>query len=178
MASVVVALQGNPRDDSPVDREAAALARRTGRGLVAVRVVPLSDPRVPHDLGPLSYLGEHRLSGHDARLAFAAEVAHQAGVDVQTELIAADDAGRAIADAARRHDAAVILLEPPGGGLRSRLRGQHLARNVRRLASAPVFAVGGLPPEDEPLMPDIATIVIAAACLLVALGFVYLLDRV
>jgi len=27
-------------------------------------------------------------------------------------------------------------------------------------------------------MPDIATIAIAAACLLVALGFVYLLDRV
>jgi nucleotide-binding universal stress UspA family protein len=151
MASVVVALQGNPRDDSAVDHEAAALAHRTGRALVAVRVVPLSDPRVPRDLGPLSYLGPHRLlpRGDDARLAFAAEAGRQAGIEVHTELIAAADAGRAIADAARRHDAAVILLEPPGGRLRSRLRGQRLARHIRRLASAPVFTVGGLPPEES-----------------------------
>jgi hypothetical protein len=31
---------------------------------------------------------------------------------------------------------------------------------------------------DAPLMPDIATIAIAAACLLVAFGFIFLLDRV
>jgi nucleotide-binding universal stress UspA family protein len=149
MASVVLALQGNPRDDAVVDHAAAELARRTGRTLVAVRVVPLSDPRVPRDLGPLSYLGPHRLlpSAGDERLAYAEKAGHAAGVDVQTELFAADDAARVIAEAARRHEAAVVLIEPPGDGLRSRARGQRLARRVRRLASAPVFLVGAQLPE-------------------------------
>jgi nucleotide-binding universal stress UspA family protein len=149
MAAVVLALQGNPRDDAAVDHEAADLAHRTGGTLVAVRVVPLSDPRVPRDLGPLSYLGPHRLlpSAGDARLEHAEQAAHAAGVDVQTELVASADPARVIADAARRHDAAVVLVEPPGDGLRSRARGRRLARRVRRLASAPVFLVGAQLPE-------------------------------
>jgi nucleotide-binding universal stress UspA family protein len=149
MASVVVALQGNPRDDPAVDHEVVELARRTGLQLVAVRVVRLSDPRVTRDLGPLSYLGPHRLltrSG-DARLEFAARVGRDAGLDVHTELVADDDPARAIADAAKRHDAAVVLVERPGDSPWSRLRGQRLARRVRRLASAPVFIVGARLPE-------------------------------
>jgi nucleotide-binding universal stress UspA family protein len=150
MPSVLVALQGNPRDDAAVDHQAVELARRTGRGLVAVRVVPLSDPRVPRDLGPLSYLGPHRLApdSGDARLAYAVQAGRDAGLEVETELLAAADPASAIAEAARRHDAAVVLVEPPGGGLISRLRGQRLARRIRRLASAPVFTVGSQLPEE------------------------------
>jgi hypothetical protein len=150
MASVVVALQGNPRNDATVDRQVAEFARRTGRTLIAVRVVPLSDPRVPRELGPLSYIGPHRLlRGHDdARLAFAVDAGHEAGVDVKTELVAAADPARVIAETARHHDAAAIFVEPPGDGIRSRARGRRLMRRLRRLASVPVFAVGAEVPEE------------------------------
>src|SRR5262245_42510297 len=149
MESVVVALQGSPRDDAAVDFEAAELARRTCRALVAVRVVPPSDRRVSHDFGPLSYLGERRLlPGWDERLAFAAAAGRQAGIEVKTELIAAADPAAAIADSASRHDAAVILVEPPGGGFRSRVQTRGLARRLRRHARAPVFVAGAQPPED------------------------------
>jgi nucleotide-binding universal stress UspA family protein len=150
MASVILALQGNPRDDATVDHEAAELARRTGRSLVAVRAVPLSDTRVPRDLGPLSYLGPHRLlpTGGDARLELAATAAREAGVEVETMLVATDDPARAIAEAARRHDAAIVLVEPPDDSRLSRARGYRLARRIRRLASAPVMTVGGRLPEE------------------------------
>jgi hypothetical protein len=48
MAAVILALQGNPRDDATVDYEAAELARRTGRSLVAVRVMTLGG-RLPKE---------------------------------------------------------------------------------------------------------------------------------
>jgi nucleotide-binding universal stress UspA family protein len=144
VASVLVALQGNPRDDAAVDHEAAAWARNAGSELVAVRVVPLSDPRVSRQLGPLSYLGPHRLlpSTDDARLEAAARAAHTAGVDVRTELLASSDPAKAIAHAAERHDASVVFVEPPGDNRRERLSGHRLARRIRRLAGTPVFLVG------------------------------------
>ncbi len=147
MGPVVVALQGNPADDAEVDYEAAALAQRAGSGLVAVRVVPLSDPRVPRVEGPLAYLGPHLLlsRGGDPRLESAAQAARAAGVDTQTVLVAAADAAAAIAEVANRHDASVILLEPPGGGRLARVRGGRLARRVRRHAHSPVFIVGRAP---------------------------------
>ena len=143
---MLVALQGNPRDDAAVDHEAAAWARKSGGGLVAVRVVPLSDPRVSRQLGPLSYLGPHRLlpATDDGRLEAAAHTAHAAGVDVRTELVASSDPARAIADAAERHNAAVVFVEPPGDNRRDRLRGHRLARRIKRLAKTPVFLVGSL----------------------------------
>ena len=143
---MLVALQGNPRDDAAVDHEAAAWARKSGGGLVAVRVVPLSDPRVSRQLGPLSYLGPHRLlpASDDARLAAAAHAAHAAGVDVRTELVASSDPARAIAASAERHKASVLFVEPPGDNRRDRLRGHRLARRVKRLAETPVFLVGSL----------------------------------
>lgn len=148
MATVVVALQGDPRDDSPADHEAVALARRLDADLVAVRVVPLTDRRVPRDLGPLSYLGPHRLTAEssDPRLEYAVAAGREAGLRVETELLAAEDEARAIADASRRHDATVVLVEPPGDGLRARLHGRRLARRVRRLAPGVVFTVGGSKP--------------------------------
>ncbi|MGH3044590.1 MAG: universal stress protein [Gaiellaceae bacterium] len=144
---MVVALQGNPRDDSVVDHEAAALARRTGSDLVAVRVVPLDDPRVPRTLGPFSYLGPHHLpsAGDDPRLAYAIRSGREVGVDVEAELVASSDQAKAIAEAAGRHDASVVLIEAPGTGLAARLRGRRLARRVRRLAHVPVFTAGSEP---------------------------------
>jgi nucleotide-binding universal stress UspA family protein len=114
---------------------------------VAVRVVPLSDTRVPKDQGPLAYLGPHRLLTRrgDSRLESAAQTAQAAGVDTQTVLVAAADAAAAIAEVANRHDASVILLEPPGGGRLARFRGHRLARQVRRHSRAPVFIVGRAP---------------------------------
>jgi nucleotide-binding universal stress UspA family protein len=148
VGSVLVALQGNPRDDAVVDHEAVSLAQRLGAELVAVRVVPLTDPRVPRDLGPLSYLGPHRLTAEhgDPRLDYAVDAGRKAGLHVEAELIAAADEAEAIADASRRHDADVVLVEPPGDGLRSRLHGRRLARRVRRLADAQVFTVAGSRP--------------------------------
>lgn len=143
---MLVALQGSPRDDSVVDHEAAALARRLGASLIAVRVVPLSDPRVPHDLGPLSYLGPHQLASarDDPRLDYAIQAGHEAGLTVKAELLASADPARAIAEAARRHEADVVIVEGPGNGLRARLRGRRLARRVRRLGHARVFTAGSL----------------------------------
>ena len=130
-----------------MDYEAAALARRTDSDLVAVRVVPLDDPRVPRALGPLSYLGPHQLpsAGDDPRLAYAIRSGREAGVEVEAELVAASDQAKAIAEAAGRHDASVVLIEAPGTGLAARLRGRRLARRVRRLSHAPVFTAGGEP---------------------------------
>ena len=142
---MLLALQGDPRDDSVVDQEAAALARRVGGGLVAVRVVPLSDPRVPRDLGPLSYLGPYQLPADDPRLDYAVQAGRQAGLTVETELLAAADPARAIVEAAERHDADVVIVEAPGDGLRARLRGRRLARRVRRLGRARVFTAGSVP---------------------------------
>lgn len=143
MRPVVVALQ-----DGSVDlavREGAALAHRGGGELVVVRVVTLSDPRVPRDLGPFSYLGPRALTeqASDPFLADAVRCARQAGVEIETELIAASDPAAAIADVARSRDASVVLVAIAGDGRLARLRARRLARRVRRLASAPVFAVGG-----------------------------------
>jgi hypothetical protein len=148
---VLLALQGNPRDDAAVDHETAAWAHRFGESLVAVRVVPLSDPRVSRQLGPLSYLGPHRLlpAMDDARLEAAAHAAHTAGVDVRTELVASADPAEAIAEAAGRHHASVVFLEPPGGNRRERLRGHRLARRIKRLSQTPVFLVGSLPTSER-----------------------------
>jgi nucleotide-binding universal stress UspA family protein len=147
---VLLALQGNPRDDAAVDHEAAAWARKSGGGLVAVRVVPLSDPRVSRQLGPLSYLGPHRLltAGDDARLEAAARAAQAVSVEVKTELVASSDPAKAIADAAERHDAAVVFFEPSGDSHLERLRGHRVARRIKRLAKTPVFLVGSLPTSE------------------------------
>jgi nucleotide-binding universal stress UspA family protein len=145
---VVLALQGEAGDDADVGREAAALARRRGGALVALRVVPLDDPRVPRTLGPLSYLGPHELwpDLDDTRLAATAAAAREAGVSVRTSLVAAADPGGAIAEAAHSHRAAAVLVEAPGRGLAARLDGLLLARRVRRRAHVPVFTVGGRRP--------------------------------
>jgi nucleotide-binding universal stress UspA family protein len=151
VGTVLVALQGSPRDDAVIDHEAVALARRLDAALVAVRVVPLTDPRVPRELGPLSYLGPHRLTREhaDSRLAYVVDAGRQAGIQVETELIAAADVPQAIAEASRRHGADVVLVELPGDGLRARLHGRRLVRRLRRLADAQVFAVGGARPEGQ-----------------------------
>ncbi len=146
---MIVALQGDPRDDSVADHEAVALARRLNADLVAVRVIPLTDPRVPRDLGPLSYLGPYRLTPEstDPRLEYAVAAGRESGVHVATELLAAADEAEAIAEASHRHHATVVLVEPSGEGLRARLRGRRLAQRVRRLAHASVFTVGRQKPE-------------------------------
>jgi hypothetical protein len=143
--AVLVALQGAPHDDARADHEAVSLARRLNARLVAIRVVPLTDARVPRDLGPLSYLGPHRLAPRhgDSRLEYAAAAGRRAGLAVETELLAAADEAKAIADAAKRHDAFVVLVEPPGDGLRARLHGRRVARRIRRLVNARVVTVGG-----------------------------------
>lgn len=148
---MLLALQGDPRDDAAVDDEAAAFARRTGGALIAVRVVPLSDPRVSLQLGPLSYLGPPRLlpATDDARLEAAAHAARMAGVELKTELVASSNPATAIADAARRPHAAAVFVEPPGGSRRERLRGHRLARRIKRLAATPVFLVGSPPTSDS-----------------------------
>ncbi len=100
---------------------------------------------MPHTLGPLSYLGPHRLpsAGDDPRLAYAIRAGREAGIEVEAELLAASDPARAIADASRRHDASVVMVEPPGEGLAGRLRGRRLARRIRKLSHIPVFTVAG-----------------------------------
>jgi nucleotide-binding universal stress UspA family protein len=147
VAPVLVALQGSPRDDAAVDYEAVAWARKAGSELVAVRVVPLSDPRVSRQLGPMSYLGTQRLlpATDDGRLEAAARLARSAGVEVRTELLASSDSAKAIAHAAKRHHASVVFVEPPGDGRRARLRCHRLARRIKRLAGTPVFVVRGRP---------------------------------
>ena len=94
------------------------------------------------------------------------------------ELVAASDQAKAIAQAAERHKASVVLVEAPGTGLAARLRGRRLARRVRRLSHAPRLPGGSRTGWKELLMFDIASLAIAGACLLVAFGFIYLLDRV
>jgi K+-sensing histidine kinase KdpD len=126
MGTVLVALQGEPGDDSALVHEAAAIARRLGDHLVAIRVAPK-----PSD-------------EDDRRLARAIRTGTGARVRVETELLTESDAARAIADASRRHDADVVLVGPTGDGLAARVRGRRLARRVRNFAHVlAVSAKGG-----------------------------------
>jgi nucleotide-binding universal stress UspA family protein len=130
MGSVVVALQGPPQEDSPLVREAAAIARRIGGHIVTLRVV-----RVPSD-------------EDDRRLARAVRTGIGERVWVETELLAASDPARAIADASRRYDADVVLVGATGSGLPARVRSKRLARRVRRFTnvlavSVSIVAKGG-----------------------------------
>ena len=97
---------------------------------------------------------------------------------METELLAAADPARAIVEAAERHDADVVIVEAPGEGLRARLRGRRLARRVRRLVARARLHRRQPRIGTEDLMFDVASIAIAAACLLVAFSFIYLFDRV
>ena len=120
MGTVLVALQGEPREDSALVREASAIVRRIGGTLVAVRVVPtpsLEDQR---------------------RLAHAIRSGRKARVVVEAELLTAADPALAIAEASRRHDADVVLVEPG----RNRFAGRRLARRVRRFAHVLAVSVG------------------------------------
>jgi K+-sensing histidine kinase KdpD len=124
MGTVVVALQGSPGDDSALVHEAAAIVRRIGGSVVAVRVVPLPSP------------DDHQ------RLARAIRTGRKDRVVVEAELVAGTDVARAIADAGRRHDADVVLVAPRSDRLSARLRGRRLARRIRKLSHALAFSVG------------------------------------
>jgi hypothetical protein len=119
MGTVVVALQGEPGDDSALVHEGAAIARRIGGSLVAVRVVGRPSP-------------EDQL-----RLAQAIRSGREARVAVEAELLTAADPALAIAEASRRHDADVVLVEPGGNGR----AGRRLARRIRKLSHALAFSV-------------------------------------